>query len=106
MKKLKCPHCGKGNLFKSYIKIKLHKNCPNCGLNLENFDVGDGPAYFGILLVGTLIPILAVLVEIYFKPSFLVHAILWFPLIIIFSYIVLIISKAIFVHIEYKLKDR
>lgn len=102
-KYLTCPKCNKGNLFSSYFKIKLNDKCPNCGLELKNFDVGDGPAYFGILIVGTLIPILAVLVEIYFKPSFLVHAILWIPAIIIFSYIVLIISKAIFVHAEYKL---
>ena len=101
---LNCPRCGKGKLFSSYIKLKINKNCSECGLRLDDYDIGDGPAYFGIFIVSFLVPILAIVVEINFAPALWIHALLWFPSIIFFSYIVLIFSKAMFVKIEYNLK--
>ncbi len=46
----KCPNCGRGSLFKSYLKTKDH--CPECNESLHHHRADDGPAYLTILIVG------------------------------------------------------
>ena len=43
------------------------------------FDAGDGPAVFGILIVGAIVGGLALYVEFTFSPPYWVHAVLWMP---------------------------
>lgn len=102
---LKCPVCNKEKMFSSLLKIKLKEKC-SCGLELSEFDVGDGPAYIGVFLICFIVPIMAVITEIYFEPSLYVHAALWFPAIIILSYLILIYSKSFFVHKEFKFRSK
>ncbi|MEM9169542.1 MAG: DUF983 domain-containing protein, partial [Pseudomonadota bacterium] len=40
----KCPRCGRGALFQSYLK--LNARCPVCDLDFSKADSGDGPAVF------------------------------------------------------------
>lgn len=49
----RCPHCGQGKLFRSYLKVQ--DACPTCAHNLSKYPADDGPAYFTILIVGHLI---------------------------------------------------
>lgn len=49
----RCPNCGEGKLFKSYLKVEAE--CPACGHDLAKYPADDGPAYFTILIVGHLI---------------------------------------------------
>ena len=49
----RCPHCGQGKLFRSYLKV--NEACPSCGHDLTKYPADDGPAYFTILIVGHLI---------------------------------------------------
>lgn len=51
--KHKCPKCGKGKLFKSYLK--LSDKCDNCGQDLSHIKADDGPAWLTILLTGHII---------------------------------------------------
>ena len=102
---LKCPSCKKAGIFHNLLKLKLKNSCDNCGLCLEDFDVGDGPAYFGIFIVGFLIPIFAIIVEVYFYPSLLVHCLIWIPATIVLCYIVLIYSRSMFIWVEYKIRE-
>ena len=46
----RCPVCGKGRLFKSYLKVA--ESCSNCGQNFKAADTGDGPVVFVILIAG------------------------------------------------------
>lgn len=49
---LKCGNCGKGKLFKSYLK--LNDACPVCGQDYSGEDTADGPAFFvgfGVLVL-------------------------------------------------------
>ena len=49
---LKCGNCGKGKLFKSYLK--LNEACPVCGREMRGEDTADGPAFFvgfGVLIL-------------------------------------------------------
>lgn len=101
---LACPKCSEGRIFDSYSKIKLADKCENCGLDLSSFDVGDGPAYVAGFIICFVVPILAVITEIYFKPSLLIHAVLWTVATIALTYLILIYSRASFMHLEYKIK--
>lgn len=99
---LKCPKCGEECIFSSLLKIKLVDSCDGCGLKISEFDVGDGPAYIGVFLICFIVPVMAVVTEIFFEPSFAAHIILWFPTIILFSYLILIYSKSFFIHKEFE----
>jgi len=46
----RCPNCGKGRLFKSYLK--LADRCGECGEPLGHIRADDLPAYFTIFIVG------------------------------------------------------
>jgi uncharacterized protein (DUF983 family) len=51
--KLRCPHCGEGHLFRSYLKIV--DKCDVCGEELFHHRADDMPPYLAILIVGHLI---------------------------------------------------
>lgn len=61
--KLRCGNCGRGKLFKTYLKFK--DECEVCGQNFSIADTADGPAFF----VGFLALII-------FTPAFVIAAIL------------------------------
>ena len=46
----KCPRCGQGPLFKTFLGV--HDRCSICSLDLLKADSGDGPAVFVMFLVG------------------------------------------------------
>jgi uncharacterized protein (DUF983 family) len=46
----RCPVCGQGKLFKSYLKIA--DGCAACGTNFKAAETGDGPVVFVILIAG------------------------------------------------------
>jgi uncharacterized protein (DUF983 family) len=49
----RCPNCGKGRMFRSYLKV--NPQCPSCGLDLAQFRSDDAPPYFTILIVGHIV---------------------------------------------------
>jgi uncharacterized protein (DUF983 family) len=97
-----CPQCGQGPLFDGYIKLK--PACPSCHLDYAMFDAGDGPAVFGILIVGAIVAGLALWVEFSFSPPYWVHALLWVPLIVGLSLAFLRLSKSTLLVLQYKHK--
>ncbi len=46
----KCPRCGQGALFISFLGLKDH--CDVCRLDYAKADAGDGPAVFVMFIVG------------------------------------------------------
>ena len=97
-----CPRCGQGPLFDGYISLK--KECPACALDYAMFDAGDGPAVFGILIVGAIVCGLALYVEFSFLPPLWVHAVLWIPLICLLTAIFLRLSKSALLVLQYRHK--
>jgi uncharacterized protein (DUF983 family) len=80
----KCPRCGKGSLFSSFLKMRSH--CPACELALEPYRADDAPAYFTILVVGHIVVPLVLLVERWGnQPPLWFHAALWLPLSVILA---------------------
>ena len=49
----RCPECGEGRLYRSYLKVE--PVCEACGHELGSYPADDGPAYFTILIVGHLV---------------------------------------------------
>jgi uncharacterized protein (DUF983 family) len=49
----KCPHCGKGKMFKSYLKVADY--CDSCGEQLNLHRADDFPPYIAIMIVGHLL---------------------------------------------------
>jgi len=46
----RCPVCGKGKLFKSFLKPA--GACANCGADFKAAETGDGPVVFVLLIAG------------------------------------------------------
>ena len=45
-----CPNCGKGRLFRAYLKV--NSACPVCGEDLSHQRADDAPPYITMLIVG------------------------------------------------------
>jgi len=73
----RCPNCGKGALFRSYLK--LNARCSVCDFDLAKADSGDGPAVFVILICGALACFGLLFTEITFHPPVWVELVIWFP---------------------------
>lgn len=73
-----CPRCGRGHMFFRYLKVQ--PECPGCGLALSSYRADDAPPYFTILLVGHIIVPAMLLLEQMAHPPEWVHLLLWVPL--------------------------
>ena len=98
-----CPECGKGTIFRSFLRIK--DKC-NCGLNLSNLDLGDGPSFFAMFFLNIFIVLLAIIVEINFSPPLWLHLVLWVPLIIILSVLLIRYLKVLFLFLNFKYRSK
>jgi uncharacterized protein (DUF983 family) len=49
----RCPKCGKGELFRAYLKVNAR--CPACGEDLSHQRADDAPPYITMLIVGHVI---------------------------------------------------
>lgn len=99
-----CPHCGAKTLFAGFARFA--KCCPACGLDFGQFNIGDGPAAFLIMIVGTLITIAAIAVELAYDPPFWVHILLWLPLTLACVLGLLRIAKAALMQLEFSNRAR
>jgi len=95
-----CPRCGAGKLFAGYLTVA--PRCASCGLEYANFDAGDGPAVFVILIVGAIVAGGALIVEVHFSPPYWVHAVIWLPMIVILTFSLLRLMKAFLLVQQYK----
>lgn len=73
-----CPRCGQASAFAGWLRFV--DRCPACGLEIGAYNVGDGPAAFLTLGVGTLITVLAVALELAVAPPWWLHLLLWPPI--------------------------
>lgn len=100
----RCPRCGNASLFDGVARFAGH--CRACGLDFRQFNVGDGPAAFLILIVGGIITALAVILQLKAEPPFWVHILLWVPLTTLAVVGCLRVSKAALLILEYRNQAR
>ncbi len=98
----RCPSCHKGKLFAGYLT--LAPRCDVCGLDYDFADSGDGPAVFVILVTGFLIVGAALLVEVFYKPPYWLHAILWGSLALILPLLLLRSFKGVLIALQFRHK--
>ena len=90
-----CPNCASISIFKYYIK--LLSKCTNCGYEINTHKIGDGAAWFSMLLTSILVAIGALILEVNFQPKLWVHVIIWFPIVITLSVFILRPFKALLI---------
>ncbi|MDJ0513799.1 MAG: DUF983 domain-containing protein [Methyloceanibacter sp.] len=99
---LKCPACGEGPLFTSYLKVA--DNCSHCGEALHHHRADDAPAYFTIVIIGHVIVSLVLTVEMAYAPPLWLHAAIWLPLTIVLSLACLAPMKGFLVALQWALR--
>lgn len=99
-----CPRCGSATLFATFLRFA--PRCRACGLDFAAFNVGDGPAAFLTLIVGTVVTILAIVVELAFEPPLWVHLLLWLPLTLVLTIGSLRLAKAALLALEFRNQAR
>ncbi|MBB5984842.1 DUF983 domain-containing protein [Sphingobium lignivorans] len=100
----RCPRCDVGPLFDGWVRFA--PRCRACGLDINQFNVGDGPAAFLILIVGGLVTALALFLQLAASPPFWVHILLWVPLTTVLVVLCLRASKAALLILEYRNQAR
>ena len=98
-----CPRCGAHTLFRGWVAFA--PSCRNCGLDLDSFNVGDGPAAFLIFIVGTIVVVAALVVDGAYSPPWWVHLV-WIPVASALTIGGLRLSKAFLLAQEYKHRAR
>jgi uncharacterized protein (DUF983 family) len=71
-------------------------------LDYSNFEAGDGPAVFVILIVGAIVAGGALLTEVWFQPPYWVQGVIWGPAVVVLSLAFLRPLKAGLIALQYK----
>lgn len=79
----RCPNCGKGRLFRGFLKSV--DRCQACGEALHHQRADDLPPYIVITIVGHIVVGGLVLAEKYAEWSMALHMTVWLPLTLILS---------------------
>lgn len=95
-----CPRCGAKTLFTGFATFA--PTCSACGLDYSQFNVGDGPAAFLTLIIGTVIVALAITLELTLHPPLWVHMVIWTPLTALAVLASLRVCKAWLLAAEYR----
>jgi uncharacterized protein (DUF983 family) len=90
-------------LFSGWVSFA--DRCRGCGLDLSDFNVGDGPAAFLIFIVGTIVVVGALVVDGAFSPPWWVHLV-WIPVATALTIGGLRVSKAWLLAQEYRHRAR
>ncbi len=75
-----CPRCGKGKMFRKWLK--LHDKCPACGLDYKFAAPDDGPAFFSLCIIAFPLLFLVVWLEVVQQPPIWVHVAFSLPLMV------------------------
>jgi len=97
-----CPKCSYRSVFVKYL-IML-ETCPNCGLKIDAERVGDGGAWFAMLITSILVGLGALLLELNFHPKLWLHIVIWLPVILLLSVVILRPFKALLLCLSFKNK--
>jgi uncharacterized protein (DUF983 family) len=80
---LKCPNCGKGHVFRAFLKVADH--CDVCGEDLHHHRADDAPAYFTMVIVGHVVIGGILAWEKATAPSMWLQLAVWAPVTILLS---------------------
>jgi uncharacterized protein (DUF983 family) len=95
----KCPHCGKGKMFKSYLKVADY--CDSCGEQLDLHRADDFPPYIAIMIVGHLLVAVMLHMEMTWHINPMVYIYTMVPLAIILPLAILPSTKGAIVGFQW-----
>jgi uncharacterized protein (DUF983 family) len=95
----RCPSCGEGALYHRYLKVA--DTCPSCGEALHHHRADDAPAYFTISIVGHIVIAGVLILERLYAPETWVHMVLWLPLTLLLSLVLLPVVKGALVGLQW-----
>ena len=88
---LRCPHCGEGSLFRSYLKAT--DSCDRCGESFRGMRTDDAAPWLTIVVVGHIIAPLILISERLLSPPTWVQMTLWSTMALVLTLLVLPRSK-------------
>lgn len=97
----RCPCCGKGRLFRRFLKVADH--CDVCGEAFHHHRADDFPAYVVIVIVAHAIVPVVLAVETRYAPAYWIHLVLWLPAILGASLALLSPVKGLIVGLQWHL---
>jgi uncharacterized protein (DUF983 family) len=71
----RCPSCGRGRLFRAYLKVA--DVCTGCGAELHHQRADDAPPYFTMIIVGHVVVPMVLVVERLWHPAMWIHLTTW-----------------------------
>lgn len=98
----RCPHCGRGRLFHSFIEVA--GRCGVCGLDYAFADAGDGPAVFVSFAALIVVVGLALLIDAAYEPPIWLMMLILLPLILLLCLGLLRPVKGLMIGLQYRNK--
>lgn len=98
----KCPSCAKEPLYRQYLKVV--DTCPSCGEELFHQRADDAPPYFTMVVVGHVVIAGVLALEKGFSPPSWLHLVIWLPLTVILSLVLLPRVKGSLVGLQWALR--
>ncbi len=95
----RCPRCGKGRLYESYVKIA--PACTICGLDFSGHRADDAPPYITIFLVGHVTIPLALAMKQLLEPPLWLQFVIWLPIILAATFWLLPLSKGALIGLQW-----
>ena len=95
-----CQRCGAPTMFAGVLRFA--DRCRACGLDYAQFNVGDGPAAFLTLILGTLIVAGAVVVQVAYSPPMWLQMLIWLPITALAVVGALRVAKGVLLTLEYR----
>ncbi|WP_454625461.1 DUF983 domain-containing protein [Bradyrhizobium cenepequi] len=97
---MRCPNCGKGHLFRRFLKVV--DRCEECGEDYTPQRADDFPAYLVIVVVGHVIVPALLAVEIAYAPPAWLQLAIWLPLTLFSSLALLQPTKGAIVGLQWQ----
>ncbi|MFM8746083.1 MAG: DUF983 domain-containing protein [Aestuariivirga sp.] len=97
-----CPACGKGRMFRAYLKVA--DNCPRCGEELHHHRADDAPPYFTMFIVGHIVVPLVLVVEKLWRPDLSVHFMIWTAVTLALTFALMPAVKGAIVGLQWALR--
>ncbi|MGQ7792936.1 DUF983 domain-containing protein [Faunimonas sp. B44] len=97
----RCPNCGRGALLTGFTRVR--DACPACGEQLHHHRADDAPPYITITIVGHVVLGLVLWAEMVHAPPIWVHMVLWLPLTVALSLLLMRPVKGAVVGLQWAL---
>ena len=96
---LRCPQCGRGEIFESYIRTRTV--CRVCGLSLTGHRADDAPPYVTAMIAGHVVVPLALATKQIFDWPLALQFAVWTPVIIALTALLLPVSKGALIGVQW-----